>query len=62
MIAHFKIRDLCTYAGSASGLEPVLYAIVNYFGLSDIYFSSSIVLVDCVVKKRKREYALYTNA
>ena len=29
--------DLCTHAGSASGLEPVLYAMTNCFGLSGIY-------------------------
>ena len=41
---------MCTHAGSASGLEPVLYAITNYFGLSDIDFSPSIVFAECVVK------------
>ena len=48
----FDVWDLCTHAGSASGLEPVLYAITNYSGLSDIQFSPSIVLTDCVVKMR----------
>lgn len=55
------VWDLCTYAGSASGLEPVLYAIRSYYRLSDIDFSPSIVLADCVVEMKSGN-TLYIRA